>query len=758
LIKGLPHTPATAPEADARADRPLAVLLVEDSEDDAELVALRLRRHPGGAQLERVQSAAELEAALARDCWDVVISDYNIPGFGGLEALRIVRAFSDTLPFILVSATVGEEVAVNAMRMGANDYVMKSSLARLLPAVEREIGEVRTRQAQQERIARLSRVKAVTSAVNALLVRVRERSALFAEACRITVDQGGFLMAWAAGLDSERGAVKLLGSHGVPAESLPVIKAALAGPAQSLGAVGAALQQGTPQVTDPLADEPPSAQRDELLRLGCRSMAAVPLVVGERTVAVIALCAGDGAAFDDEEMRLMAELGGDIAFALDAIGKQERLDYLAYYDALTGLANRTLIAERLSQAIDNATQDGTRVAVFVYDIDRFHAVNDTLGRHVGDALLRQAAMRVAQAAGGGGHSGRLGADHFVVVLTGIRHVHQVADALRLRLGDCFSEPFAAGETALRVSATIGVATYPDDGMRAEDLLRNAEAAADRAKASGDRHLFYAAEMSSRISGSLLLENRLRSAIVNGELALHYQPKVGTRERRIVGLEALLRWNSADEGWVPAGRFVPMLEETGLIVQVGAWILERAVRDERALRERFGTAPRIAVNVSTRQLRRPDFVSVVRAALGSGPPGIDLEIVESGAVDDFDRTRAKLEEIRRLGVGVAIDDFGTGYSSLGYLARLPVHALKIDRSFVSVMLADAGAMTLVQAIVSLAHALGLEVVAEGVETEPQAAALAALDCDQLQGYLTGRPVPLEDIVARLAAAQAHPTPP
>ena len=734
----------------ATARNPLAVLLVEDSEDDAALVARSLRGAAGGVEVVRVDSAAALDAELASRRWDVVISDYNIPGFGGLEALRRVRARSETLPFILVSATVGEEVAVNAMRLGANDYVMKGNLVRLLPAVEREVSDARARRAQQEKIERLSRVRAVTSAVNALLVRVRDRAELFEQACRIAVEQGGFHLAWAGGIHPDSGRLELLGSHGFPQDVLETVKRTLHASAEAGGTAASAIVDGVPRVSGRLEAEPASALRDALLGIGCGSMAAVPIVVGGRSLAVIALYATGSTGIDEEELKLMAQLASDIAFALDAIAKQERLDYLAYYDVLTGLANRTFVTERLSQSLEAAQADGSLVAVVVFDIDRFRTVNDSLGRHVGDALLRQAAMRINQAAGAGAQSGRLGADHFAIVLPGIRSERQLADALRERFADCFTQPFDVGDAPLRVSATMGIAIHPGDGARAEELLRNAEAAADRAKASGDPYLYYAADMSARAAGSLHLENRLRSAIANGEFALHYQPKVDTRDRRIVGLEALLRWRPPGEAWVPAGRFIPLLEETGLIVEVGTWILARAVRDQGRLRSLFPDAPRIAVNVSAKQLRRPDFVAVVRKAIGVVPAPIDIEIVESSAVDDFDATRAKLAEIRALGVGVAIDDFGTGYSSLGYLARLPVEALKIDRSFVALMLGDAGAMTLVQAIVSLAHALGLKVVAEGVETEPQAAALAGLACDQLQGYLTGRPVPLEEIEARLRA--------
>jgi len=578
-----PRTPATSqflPRGDEM--NPLRVLMVEDSEDDAALLSHHLKRHPGGATIKRVDSAAALEDALSQDAlvhggWDVVISDYQMDDFNGLDALKILKRLAPDVPFILVSATVGEEIAVSAMRAGASDYVMKGRLGRLVPAVEREAREAAAHRAE----AQLNRIQ------------------------------------------------------------------------------------------------------------------------------------------------------------------RERLDYLAHHDPLTGLPNRALFTQRLSLALESASRLGTKVAIFLVDIDRFRFVNDNLGRPAGDEVLFEAGRRIAAAAGGPAHVAHLGADHFAIVMPRIRNEQDVDAVVRERLAPCFVNPFAVGDSALRLSATIGVAVYPDDGTQAEALIRNAEVAADRAKAAGDKYLFYAEEMSTRLSGRLAMETRLRRAIDKRDFVLHYQPKVRASDRRLVGLEALIRWPEAGK-WISAGEFVPLLEETGMIVELGAWILEQAARDSRRLRRLRPDAARIAVNISAKQLRRPDFTAVVQAALGDAASHMDLEMVESIAVEDMESTRTKLDQLRALGVQVAIDDFGTGYSSLAYLARLPLHALKIDRSFVTAMLGDRAAGTIVQAIVNLAHSLGLEVIAEGVETDEQAQALTVMGCDTLQGYLTGRPMPIEAI--------------
>jgi EAL domain-containing protein (putative c-di-GMP-specific phosphodiesterase class I) len=345
---------------------------------------------------------------------------------------------------------------------------------------------------------------------------------------------------------------------------------------------------------------------------------------------------------------------------------------------------------------------------------------------------------------------RIGADHFAIVRPAMASAEELARRTEMRYGETFAAPFTVAGTPLRISARIGIALSPEDGADADSLLRNAEAALRKAKASGERYLFYTQEMNERVAEKLSLENKLREALERGEFVLHYQSKVDIDERRIAGLEALIRWQSPELGLVPPMKFIPLLEETGLILEVGAWALERAARDHRAWVEAGLAPPRIAVNVSPIQLRQRDFVRRLEEAIAGGvsPTAIDLELTESLIMENTQASIAKLAEVRRLGVGIAIDDFGTGYSSLAYLARLPVEILKIDRSFIASMAQDPAAMALVQTIISLAHSLRLKVVAEGVETEEQANMLRLLRCDQMQGYLFSRPLAGADVVALL----------
>jgi diguanylate cyclase (GGDEF)-like protein len=475
------------------------------------------------------------------------------------------------------------------------------------------------------------------------------------------------------------------------------------------------------------------------------------LLVSDEVVGTLTLVAAEAGFFDDEEVKLLTDLAGDIAFAIDHIEKKEKLDYLVLYDQLTGLANRALFVERLNQTIHAAGQTEGKFALAILDIERLSTINESLGQHAGDALLKLVGECLKIVGGASGVS-RLSADHFALIVGAVKERSQAGRIVNDALQKCFGESFRVSDTELRISAKAGVALYPGDGEDAETLLRNAEAALRKAKRLGERHVLYTSALHEGTAGQLTLENRLRQALEKDEFVLHYQPKVDVETRRIVGVEALIRWQSSDLGLVPPMKFIPLMEQTGLILEVGAWALRRAAADHRSWVEQRLQAPRVAVNVSAIQLRQREFVGAVEQAIieGVAPTGIDLEITESLIMEDIEGNIQKLKEVRGLGLGIAIDDFGTGYSSLGYLAKLPVHALKIDRSFIITMISDPGTMTLVQTIISLAHSLRLRVIAEGVDDEEQARFLRLLRCDEMQGYLFSKPLPLEQMTALLEA--------
>ncbi|HZE59391.1 MAG TPA: EAL domain-containing protein [Burkholderiales bacterium] len=613
------------------------------------------------------------------------------------------------------------------------------------------IQDVTEQREAEEKIGRLNRVYAVLSGINSLIVRVRDRDELVKEACRVAVEVGGFRMAWIGMVDKKTSQVTPVAWHGGSDDYIRRMPVGLKDAGrEGQGLSARAVRERRAISVDDMTQDARIQLRGDAAEHGFRSLVILPLMVEEEVAGVLALYAGEVAFFDDQEMKLLLELAGDISFALDHIQKAEKLDYLAYYDPLTGLPNRTLFQEHLEQFLHAAEREQHKVALLIFDLERFKSINDTLGRQTGDALLKQVAERLVKSRGDPTRVARLSADHFALVLPRVRSDDELARRIENRFEEIFGRPFKLGESEVLVSAKLGLALYPQDAADGETLFKNAEAALKKAKSSGERYLFYTEEMTKRVAEKLTLENKLRRALDNEEFVLYYQPKVELEKRTIVGVEALIRWQSPELGLVPPLKFIPLMEETGLILQVGAWALRRAALEHKNWVEAGLNAPRVAVNVSSLQLRQRDFVKVLQEAIleGVSPAGIDLEITESLIMEDIRVNIEKLLDVRKLGVGVAIDDFGTGYSSLAYLARLPVETLKIDRAFIITMLDDPNTATLVQTMITLAHSFRLKVVAEGVETEEQAKMLRLLRCDQMQGYLFSKPVPRDAITAML----------
>jgi diguanylate cyclase (GGDEF)-like protein len=387
------------------------------------------------------------------------------------------------------------------------------------------------------------------------------------------------------------------------------------------------------------------------------------------------------------------------------------------------------------------------------DLERFRNINDSLGRPAGDSLLQQVAQWLTQFGKDVNLLARIDVDHFAFVVPEI-HADGNLELLVEKMMTSFrAHVFELNDAAFRIGLKIGIAVFPDDGGNVDTLYRNTEAALKKAKLGGIRYLFYTPKMTEAVTYKLALENQLRGAIDNDEFVLHYQPKVNLMSGEVTGAEALIRWNDPLTGLVPPGQFIPVLEDTGLIFEVGRWALRQAVSDWLRWRD-AGLLPamRIAVNVSSLQLRSLNFIDEVREVLAidaGTAAGLELEITESLIMQDIESTTTLLEAIRALGVTIAIDDFGTGYSSLNYLARLAVDTLKIDRSFV-IELDKPEGRALVTSIIAMAHALKLKVVAEGVETERQMNQLLALGCDEMQGFLFSKPVPVDIFEARFLA--------
>ncbi|MDX5363154.1 MAG: EAL domain-containing protein [Pseudazoarcus pumilus] len=434
---------------------------------------------------------------------------------------------------------------------------------------------------------------------------------------------------------------------------------------------------------------------------------------------------------------------------------EAEIRHLAHHDVLTGLANRSLLDGRLQQAIADARRSGQHLAVLFIDLDRFKNINDSLGHHVGDALLVQVAARLRAEVRETDTVARLGGDEFVVALQGVGGASDAARITEAILAS-LSQPYPVAGTELHATPSIGISLFPDDAEDANALLRNADTAMYHAKAVGRaNYQFFTDGLNHSTTVRLELENSLRRAINRKEFELWYQPLHDARGATLSGFEALVRWRREDDLLVMPDSFIPVAEDTGMIVELGEWVLREACRQARLWSVMGATRPRISVNLSARQLRDASFADMVAdilAETGLEPSMLELEITESSVMDKPDEAVALLRRLKALGVGIAIDDFGTGYSSLSYLKMFPLDRLKIDGSFVCDIDRDPNDSAIVSAAVSLAHNLGLPVVAEGVETAAQAQHLVRLGCDELQGYHFSRPMPAQQADSMLRALQ------
>lgn len=618
---------------------------------------------------------------------------------------------------------------------------------RLLTEVADSISYALEHIAKAEKLESLSRIREVSSGVNTAIVRINDPDALLREICRIASDVGKFDMVWIATLEYFKQQVRAVAWRGFSDKAANSVNWESIGSAH--GAIYDAIHHQKTSILNKIENLKTGRLGQYAIERGGRSSVCLPIVVDEMTAALIVLYVNEEEFFDEEEVTLLNEISADISFALEAISKQKKLDYLAYYDALTGLANSALFLERIEQRIPAAKRDGKNFEVLLLDVDRFRNINESIGRLAGDDLIRQIGQRLKSTVRDTDILAHVTADRFAIATRNLE-MDGAAQALERIFAAVFGTPFQVGGSELRIAARAGIAVYPEDGGNVEVLLRNAEAALAKAKQTGMAYAFYQPAMNAKVAHNLKLENKLRQALDREQFVLHYQPKVNLVTGRIDGLEALIRWQDPDIGLVPPIQFISLLEETGMILEVGHWAMFKALYDYGKWHSRGLNPPRIAVNVSPVQLRQKNFSNVVHDALMRHPEssrGLDLEITESLIMEDIEGNIDRLRAVKTMGVQIAIDDFGTGYSSLSYLARLPVDALKIDRSFIITMSQSAENMAIVSTIISLAHALKLKVIAEGVDAEDQKSTLVTLECDELQGYLFSRPLAAADLETR-----------
>jgi diguanylate cyclase (GGDEF)-like protein/PAS domain S-box-containing protein len=677
----------------------LRLLMLEDRAADAELVMHELKSTGLEFDVTRVDNRVDYEAALCSDL-DLILADYNLPQFDALEALRMLNATGWDVPFIIVSGSIGEDVAVSAMQLGAADYLLKDRLTRLAPAV---------RQALDQRAMREERR------------RVAAELAVSEERFRRIFEEGAVGMA-VVGAD-----YRFLAVNEALCQMLGYTRDELLG----LGVKDVSHPEDYQIAAELFA----RSMRGEIpnYRVEKRYLRKT----GEEVWVQLS-----SSVVRDVEGRPPYTIGV-LQDVTERRRAEQELQFLALHDTLTGLPNRSLFTDRLQHAISTATRDKTSFGLLVMDMDRFKEVNDSLGHHSGDLLLQQIALRLRGVLREFDTVARLGGDEFGVLPGGgaalegtVLTAAKVLAALDL--------PFNLGEAKVDVGLSIGIAQFPEHGRDAETLLRRADVAMYVAKRNKFGYAIYSPEQDEHSASRLALMGEMRQAIKGRQLALHYQPKVDLRKGTVFGVEALVRWNHPERGHLSPDQFVPLAEQTDLMSSLARWVMEESMGQLEAWRKK-GMELTLAVNLSAANLHEaslPEDISELLARHHIPASSLMVEITESAIMAaQADKTVRRLSE---MGVGVSIDDFGTGYSSLSYLKTLPVDEIKIDRSFVRDMAIDSDDAAIVQPTIDLGHNLHIKVVAEGVEDDATLKMLRMLGCDFAQGYFISPPLPAEKL--------------
>ncbi len=615
----------------------------------------------------------------------------------------------------------------------------------------------------EARNRRLMQLYTALSQCNQAIVRAADEAELFPQVCRSAVVCGGMKMAWIGMLDAETGALHPVAWHGDGTDYLRGLQISVRADSPfGHGPTGTAMREDRPCWCQDFQNDPATAPwRERGARHAWGALAALPLHRGGKVAGAFNLYAGEAHALDSDMQALLIEMALDIDFALEGFERERqrqraegRIQYLARHDALTGLPNRLQLQDHACYAISLAKRSGGGLAMMFLDLDHFKHINDTLGHGVGDALLVEMARRLRGRLREEDMVTRLGGDEFILLLPGTdapgaAHVaHKLLAAI--------SQPCRIEQYDLTVTASIGIALYPGDGTDLDSLSRSADVAMYRAKQENrNGYRFFTAEMQARSARHLLLGNALRHAVERDQLELHYQPQVDLADGRIVGAEALLRWRHPELGAVSPAEFIPMAEDTGLILPIGAWVLQQAAIQAKSWLD-GGIGPLVvAVNLSAVQFRHPDLPEQVARILdeaGLPPQCLELELTEGVATHDPQAAIAIMGRLRELGVRMSLDDFGTGYSSLGYLKKFKLYKLKIDRSFVRDLCTDPEDMAIVSAIIGMAGNLGLKTIAEGVETAEQMQLLRETGCHEGQGYFYSKPLPAAGFAVLAAAGR------
>jgi len=795
----------------------LRALIIEDSEDDALLLTRYLQQTYELIHV-RVDSAEGLSQALKQGEWDLVLSDHSMPGFDSFAALQIVQQNGRDLPFIIVSGAIGEDLAVAAIKAGAHDYLLKSNLKRLIPAIERELQAAQARRThfQSEQRFRATFEQAAVGIAHVGLdgrwLRVNHKLCVitgYSEEELLTRDRPS--ITYPDDMPDELNSMQQLLAGDVPSSTKEIRYARKDSSLVWVSLTWSLTRTSTGEpdyFIEVVEDITERKEATERLRLFARIFDTINegvavtdasnniMLVNPAFSAITGYSATEAIGknprilhsglmdkvFYDKMWQSIKKTGrwqgeitdrrkngesyiewlsistmkderGEFSHHIAVVSDiserkaaEERMVYIAQHDFLTGLPNRMMLHDRLTQAIAHAEREQRKVAVMFLDLDRFKAINDTLGHLTGDKLLQIVADRINSVARTSDTVSRLGGDEFAIMLPYIENTDDIA-MIALKLLASIAGPCVIDGNEIEVTTSIGISVFPEDGVDSESLIAHADAAMYQAKGNGrNNYQFFTREMNRRTLERILIKNKLSHALERNELFLLYQPQVDLQSGHIIGAEALIRWDNPLYGKVLPAQFIPIAEENGLIPPIGEWVLREACRQNQEWRKLGLMKITMAVNLSSVQFRQKNLGEIIKAILsesGLAPSGLELEITESVVMQDAEAAILLLEDMKAMGLKLSVDDFGTGYSSLNYLKRFPIDKFKIDKSFVRDLTTDTDDAVIVSTIISMAHSLKLKVIAEGVETAEQLAFLKQQGCDEIQGYYFSQPVSAEE---------------
>ncbi len=701
-------------------ESPARILVADD--DPRMLDSLRELIAPHGHEVGTAGSGAEAIAMLERRHFDVLLLDLMMPGVNGLEVMDFVNKKGLDVSVIVVSGDTSVDSAIRSLRRGAHDYLRKPYAPEVLirtlentlkkRMLERENRTIQGKLQQSEKLYRYM----VNSSPDIIYM----------------LDQKGRFTFINARIE------KLLGYR--PAE--------LIGQHYSMLVPSEDMEEAHYAFNERRTGE--RASRNVEMRLKCRDRARSPRHFDTNTLPIELSAMGMYVVPEGSANKHYVGTYGVARDITERKHSEEIIRYQAFHDLLTGLPNRALFKDRLKLAIPQARRRDRLLAVMFLDLDRFKVVNDTLGHVRGDELLQLVATRLTGCMREGDTIARVGGDEFMILIPHLKRREDAAQTARKIIGE-LDRPFMLQGREVFVSTSIGIALCPDHGDNMDVLIRNADIAMYHIKEQGrDGYEFFDERMKVKFSHFLSLETGIRKALEENRFELRYQPLVDTSRATVVGVEALIRWHHPTRGMLAPAEFIPHAEECGLIVPIGNWVLEQACADLKSWREASAQPLRLAINLSALQLAHDEVDSITAMLAAHGIPGdaLELELTENVIMKDIDNVVKKLNRLSKHGVRIAIDDFGTGYSSLSYLQKLPIHTIKIDRSFVNDMRSDNTQTSIVNAVIAMARGLGMNLIAEGVETSEQLAHLRALGCEVMQGFLFSEPLPAHELMEAL----------